>query len=380
MLLHRRSVVLLALALGACTTVTSEPVNTDLDAPSDLRYELIPSGNPDAPSGVLLTWAEPNDSRVTNYVVYSRASSSASWSRRAETTSSSFHDVGIPDLQYEVTSEDRAGAESGPSNTITVDERNQMAAPAALSAITLSRAVQLQWSASARLAEPSLFAYYRVYSAVYDQVNHRCPTSLYDWMLEGTTVSEDFLSTGLTNGVSICFAVTTVSYDGHESLWSDVWMDTPRYDARNVLVDVYQVTPATSGFRFYDAATQTFGVVGSGTWSGADIRVERDTSGTVYLVPMRSDVTSALYSADPVTDLTSIDIAPLDNAFEPGRISAVPGYAYVWRMTYPDGVHYGAIRVTHVGKDYIIFDWSYQSSVNNPELSRPILGLSPAGR
>ena len=50
--------------------------------------------------------AEPNDSRVTNYVIYSRGSTSANWSRRAETSSSTFHDSGIPHLQYFVASQD----------------------------------------------------------------------------------------------------------------------------------------------------------------------------------------------------------------------------------------------------------------------------------
>ncbi len=30
---------------------------------------------------------------------------------------------------------------------------------------------------------------------------------------------------------------------------------------------------------------------------------------------------------------------------------------------------YGAVRVTHVGRDFVIFDWSYQTDPGNPELA-----------
>ena len=31
---------------------------------------------------------------------------------------------------------------------------------------------------------------------------------------------------------------------------------------------------------------------------------------------------------------------------------------------------YGAVRVTHVGKDYLILDWAFQTDPGNPELVR----------
>ncbi len=35
-----------------------------------------------------------------------------------------------------------------------------------------------------------------------------------------------------------------------------------------------------------------------------------------------------------------------------------------------DGLaRFGGIRVTHVGEDFMIFDWSYQVDPGNPELS-----------
>ena len=35
----------------------------------------------------------------------------------------------------------------------------------------------------------------------------------------------------------------------------------------------------------------------------------------------------------------------------------------------PSGLHYGAVRVTHVGRRYLILDWSVQTDPGNPELT-----------
>jgi hypothetical protein len=39
-------------------------------------------------------------------------------------------------------------------------------------------------------------------------------------------------------------------------------------------------------------------------------------------------------------------------------------------MAGPDGfARYGAVRVSHVGTDFLILDWSYQTDPGNPELT-----------
>jgi len=94
-----RSLVTLALIAAAAGCSTDIVTPGSLARPTDLSYQLLPSGDPNAPSGVVLRWTEPSDSRVANYVVYSRAYGGG-WSRRAETTSNTFHDAGIPHDQY----------------------------------------------------------------------------------------------------------------------------------------------------------------------------------------------------------------------------------------------------------------------------------------
>lgn len=373
---RRLVLVVTALALAACTSADVVGPPSGLGAPGALRYTLEPSGDPAAPEGILLRWDASTDTRVANYVVYSRASTTNAWSRRAETTSPSFHDTGSPDLQYYVTAQDAGGGESARSNVITVDEGNRLPTPGALATVTLNRAIQLSWSPNARQGNPTRFSYYRVYSTAYDLDAAGCDNL--HWVLEGTTVSEDFLATGLTNGVPRCFAVSTVSRDGHESAFTQPRADTPRYDSRNVLIYTYQRSPGSSGFRFYMASTSQFGLVTTGDRSDIDFRLEGRLDGSVFIVPVRAGTRVALGSPTPVTDLTSIGDAPPDNTFTTAAIEAVPGYLYAFISSQSDGSHYSALRVTHVAAEYMIFDWSYQSDHGNPMLNR--VPAMPASR
>ena len=364
----RRPVIILAaaIALAGCGSSDITGGTSGLTPPANLTYQLVPSGDPTTPESIMLRWDAVDDSRITNYVVYSRGSSGEQWSRRAETTSASFNDLGVPDLQYQVAYASADGSESAPSHTITVDASNTLITPGTLSSISLNQAVWLSWPADSRLDAPDLFDYYRVYSTFYDLDRNLCDA---DWVLEGTTVSEDFLASGLANGEPRCFAVSAVSRDGHESDWTTPRSDTPRPDARNILLFASQVDVATSGFSFYIPSSGALGVVLPGNRTDIDFRVDRDPDGSMWLTPIRTGTVLALYSTDPLNDLTSIDIAPPDDEFSAGAIEAVPGYGYVFRTLTGGQYHYAGLRVTNVSRDYIIVDWSYQRDPGNPELS-----------
>ncbi|HEU4641789.1 MAG TPA: hypothetical protein VFS44_04980 [Gemmatimonadaceae bacterium] len=352
----------LLVVLSACTTAEITGPG-DLTPPFNLTYQLIPSGDPDAPEGIRLRWEPPDDGRVADYVVYSRGAG-GDWVRRAETTSASFDDLGAPDAQYYVTSQSADGVESDGSNVVTIDPAERMAPPSTLSSISLDGAVRLAWSSDARLAAPELFDHYRVYSTRYDLDRGTCDPA---WALEGTTVSEDFIASGLPNGVPRCFAVSTISRDGHESDWTTPRDDTPRYDARNVLLRDAQDDLSASGFSFFVPSTGTLGAVLSGSRTDIDFRVDRASDGSMWMTPVRSGTSVTLYGSLPVDDLTSIDYAPLDG-YSTAAIEAVPGYGYVYETRLSDGLHYGAVRVTAVGADYVILDWAYQTDYGNPEL------------
>jgi hypothetical protein len=248
--------------------------------------------------------------------------------------------------------------------------------PNSLVGTSLDGAIHLTWSDNAFLnAEPNTFLEYRIYSTSYS-IDSDPPLCGEEWTVEGSTIAPEFLVSALENGIPRCFAAVSVSIDGLESDLSQPWGDTPRPDARNVLIWAYQADAALSGFRFWDDVNGNglvdpleLGTVGDGNRTDIDFWVDRDANGEFWLVPERSGTTIALYGAEPIEDLTAIDLAP-GTGYSALAITAVPGYGYVFEMDGGDGYpRYGGLRVTHVGQDYIIFDWSFQTDPGNPELS-----------
>jgi len=373
-----RAMPALALALAAlvaCNDYGTNPVGGgggQVAPPANLTYEVEPSGTPGAPSGVLLSWEDDGNPALAVWHIYSRGSTSESYLLRGSTTSSTFHDNGIPHLQYYVTAEDQAGVESGPSNVITVDERLALQKPATLTTTSLNGAIALTWSDNAFASDPSAFKVYRVYSTPYDLDNDLC---LDQWALEGTTVAPEFVAGALPNGSPRCFGVSAISIEGFESLWSPIHQDTPRPDARNLVLYARQEQDDGSGFRFWNdfnhdgvAQPNEIGVVGLGSSPSEDFSVERDSSEALFITPVRAGTKVALYGNAPVTDLTSIDAAPV-NGFGRAGLEALPGWGYVFEMDGGDGfARFGALRVTHAGKTFIIVDWSFQTDPGNIEL------------
>ena len=359
-----RLMLLVLVPLAACDDLTSP--FSDPDAPTNLTYQLIPSGTPTAPAGVLLSWDVPRSGRATSFNVYSRGANANGWQLRATTTSPTFHDAGTPDAQYYVATRNADDNEIGRSDVITIDLQTRLPAPQGLASISLNGAVQLAWSSNSVDASHGTFDHYRVYSTAYDGTRGVCTS---DWVVEGSTVSDAFLSGNLTNGISRCFAISAITRDGHESDWSGSRLDTPRYDARNAFVYATASRPDSSGFLFFDEPAKRVGVVAATSRTDLDVTVERHSDGSLWFAPARTGVTMMLYSTKPVADLTSIDRAPA-TGFANVTIEALAGYAYVFRVQKADGVHFAAIRVAFVTKDYVVFDWAYQSAPGNAELSR----------
>lgn len=378
---------LLALALiavfAACEDTTVIDHGGSVPAPTNLRYELEPSGDPDQPLGLLLSWTSVSDPDLESYRVYSRSGTTGSFRLRGETTSNTFHDAGVPHLQYFVSAVSLSGSESDASNTVTVDERLRLERPTTLSSISLNRAVHLTWSDNAFINAPSRFQAYRVYTTSYDLDAGTCGTQ---WLLDGTTVSPEFLVSALSNGSPRCFGVSAVSQEGFESLWSPLRQDTPRPDARNVLAFAFDENAASSGFRFWDdlnndgvSQTSELGLVVDGNRTDIDFWVFRDAAdSSLWIVPEFSGTRVRLYATQPLEDLTSIDVAPL-GGYSRNMIEAQPGYGYVFEIVEGAILRYGALRITHVGRDYLIFDWSFQSDIGNPQLLRTTVAAAKSG-
>ncbi len=360
----RRFLVLTALvaAVAACDDDLLIPL---VDRPVNLSYLLDPpAGDGEAPAGVVLFWDPVLDNNLQVYRVYSRAADGAPFDLRASTTSTSFHDVGVPDLEYFVVSVDVNDVESDESDVVRIDERLRLESPNALTSVSLNGAILLSWSDNPFQSEPDGFRQYRVYSASYSLDDQFCGEA---WVQEGTTVAPEFLVAALANGVPRCYGVAAESIEGWESLWSPIRADTPRDDARNIVVYAFQADQSRSGFRF--AMSGQLGLVLDGGRTDIDFWVDRDGNGDFFMVPERAGTGVIVYSNEPVDDLTSIDFAP-DVSFSTAAIQAVPGFGYVFEMDGGDGfARFGGIRITHVGQDFLILDWSYQVDPGNPELS-----------
>lgn len=364
--------LLFALAAPACQDMLVDAGGGRPATPANLSYQLEPSGDPERPLGILLAWDDVPDADLAAYRVYSRGSTSGSFGLRGETSSNTFHDNGVPHLQYFVTAIDAAGNESGGSSVVTVDERLQLDAPAWLFSISLNGSIHLQWDDGSFVTAPTRFQWYRIYSTAYDLDTGDCGTT---WLLEGTTVAPEFLASAMANGAPRCFGVTAVSREGYESLWSPLRQDTPRPDARNTLAFAYDEDDTQSGFRFWQdlngdgrAQATELGRVLDGDRTDIDFWIHRDASdSTLWLVPEFAGTRVRLYGTTPLADLTDIDFAPA-SGYTRDMIQAVPGYGYVFEIIEGTTLRYAALRVTHVGRDYLIFDWSFQTDIGNPEL------------
>ncbi|HKT58906.1 MAG TPA: hypothetical protein VJQ46_02580 [Gemmatimonadales bacterium] len=244
--------------------------------------------------------------------------------------------------------------------------------PATLSSTSLDGAIALVWTDNSYTSDPGNFQNYKVYSTSYNLDNNTCGSS---WQVEGTTVAPEFVVGALANGVPRCFAVSAVSVDGFESGRSPLRSDTPRPDSRNIILYAAQFQTAGSGFRFWDdlngdgsVQANELGLVRSST-GDIDFFVYRDAAGDLYLTPVRAGTGLEYYDPNnPVEDLTSIDFAA-DTPYGTAGLLAIPGYGYVFEMDGGDGFkRYGAVRLSHVGHDFLIMDWAYQTDPGNPEL------------
>ncbi len=345
-----------------------------LNPPANLSYQLDPSGTPGQPAGILLRWDVETDPNLASYRVYSRPSPGTSFDLRGETSSNTFHDDGAPDYQYEVTAVSVDGTESNPSSVVTVNESLALESPATLGSIALDGMVHLQWADNAYASAPGAFSYYRIYSAGYNLDQNLCDTT---WSIEGTTVAPTFLAGALTDGVPLCFAVSAISLEGYESAWSPITAATPRPDGANVIVFDVQDSVGRSGFRFWldangDGVVQRseLGIVGPGGGTAMDFSVSRDSTG-LWLVPQRAGVQVTAYGNATIPDLAAISLAP-DTGYAATAIQALPMWGYVFQIANPGAAYYqyGALRVSAVGTDYVIFDWAYQTDPGNPQLLR----------
>ncbi|HKI94841.1 MAG TPA: hypothetical protein VJ992_06065, partial [Gemmatimonadales bacterium] len=88
-MLRRFSPLLVLFAFAACNHTTTSVV-TRISAPANLTYDLRPSGDPNAPAGIRLTWDAVPDQDLAVYNVYSSATGTGTFDLRGSTTSTTF--------------------------------------------------------------------------------------------------------------------------------------------------------------------------------------------------------------------------------------------------------------------------------------------------
>jgi len=228
----RAAGVALAALVAACNNNNNNLLSNYVPpgAPVGLVYQLnlgeqIGSDSIIEP-GVLLSWLPPNpDSTVQDFAVFgSDSTDSAGFVQRAVTTSITFHDAGQPQLQYYVVSQDVNGVSSAPSNIVRIDASDTVPAPSGLTGTPLDSAAELAWPANSITgANGSHFDFYRVYS---DSVTTNTCVSA-TTVLEGQTVSNGFVITGIANGTPRAYFVTAVTKSGHEGGCSPATVITP---------------------------------------------------------------------------------------------------------------------------------------------------------
>ncbi len=215
-------------AAGCGSSNYTAPTAAALGNPDSLTYTLVP-GAPGVSSGVLLQWAPTTDPNVVAYVVFARGSVSGTWSSLATTVLDGFDDQEIPSLQYYVASTDAYGDLSTGTPAITVDTTaaDGLPAPDTVAATPFDSAAQLTW-AGVTTTGPGVFSYYRVFSeAPTGGTSCASGYTLSNLFLEGTTVSDAFVITGLANSTSVCYAVSAVATTGEESVLSPWTLVTP---------------------------------------------------------------------------------------------------------------------------------------------------------
>jgi hypothetical protein len=370
------------LLLGACDpadVVIVEPAPPG--APRDLYgtyawvHEGFVNGQPVGYPAVDLGWLPPaswGSSEV--FRVYGRRAGTTTWYLIATVTSCTtngcvYRDRNVAHGQdYDFYVATYNGSTETPTafrETVGVPANTRPAAPTGLRAAGLDRAAFVQWQGAAS----SSVSRYIVYLTSLDGQSY-----LYR---AGETDGTGYLDTRAANGSEFGYRVAAVDTLGHVSNLSAQVTAVPRPDYTAELLYAFGDVPAQSGFQFQqdDAANP---IVAGGS-AAAHFRLETGASG-YRIVPLNGvQVVSAgrttALACGPGADAgcDAVTVAP-GGGYTAGAVFVDPEFSYVFRIPAAGGVRYGVVRATMLGQDQngndlMIFDWAYQTRVNEPRLN-----------
>ncbi len=243
-------------------------------------------------------------------------------------------------------------------DTVVVLDNGPPSAPDGVFSVTGDREVIIYWNPN---PEPDI--------AGYDIYWNDEEVGFYEYLATVPSHQTYYVDRGLTNGITIFYAVLAFDEDGLESELSyETVFDTPRPEGFNlVLYDYLGQSSNLSGYNFSSL---------SGTaqaWNDADTDVYFDPSNGVNLLRARAGVDIQDYG---FIDLVDVSWAPSGGWSPNLQAELIIGHSYIIRISDKLGGHnYAKIYVQNVSSSSVTLDWAYQTATDNPELA-PIGGKS----
>lgn len=369
------------LLLGACDS--SDPVfvePTPPGQPRDLngRYEWVLQGfqneQPVGYPSVELTWLPPAQWNNEVFRVYGRRAGASGWTLVATVTSCTsggcvYRDRNVShgqDYDFYVAAFNGTNETSTEyRETVRVPANVRPSAPTGLRGVGLDRAAYVQWQgvAGANVSR------YLVFLTSLDGQAH-----LYR---AGETDGTGFLDERAANGSEFGYRVATVDTLGHVSTLSAQATAVPRPDYSAELLYAHAAFPSQSGFQF-QADDATDPIVG-GASASAHFRLESGAGG-YRIVPLNGvqvathgRTTALICGPGADAGCTAATVAPT-SGYSAAPVTVDPEFSYVFRVPGAQGPRHGVVRVTLLGqdqsgRDLMIFDWAFQTRVNEPRLN-----------
>ncbi len=368
---------MLALPLAACDAIERVVIPDDLE-PRNLSGDytwVLERWNDGAPVGhpeVRLRWDMPARFNNHSFRVYSRASGGGGYFLIGTTTSCTggschYADANLDSGQsydyYIATVDERDGQEVGASDAIriAVPPDGNPDVPGAPRATALDNAVYLSWAPVAGAQR------YMVLSSVDSG----------ERFLIGETDGASYFDDRAENGTSVIYSIAAVDVNDRVGRLSPTVTAYPRPDYHSELVHVHGDRPQSSGFRFVaDPAAQS--PVLSGNATNAQWRLT-ESGGVLQIEPLgQTQVTAGVFTTaltcGPGSEPDCVDVptAPAAGNFTGSPVAALAGRSYVFRLQDGSAVRYAKIRIQGDASDsagrLIVFDWAYQTRINEPSL------------
>ena len=237
------------------------------------------------------------------------------------------------------------------------------AAPRGLFSVTGDGQATLRWLAN---TESDLQGY-----RVYESPCSSGPDCPFDRI--GATTTNQFVASGLANGVTRFFAVAAVDRSGNESALTveDVF-DTPRPAGSATLGNFVQSTSG-AGWDFSAFSAKASNDPSADMFFGYNGSIyQMFATAPANLPPVE------IQDAGYASSLDAVDFAPNGGWSPSGTVELIPGHCYV---VWTSDDHYAKFRVTGLSPSVVSFDWAYQTDRSNPELrARPVRPVSTSPR